>query len=95
MSADFATTTRAIRAGVTNGQLRQTKAWRRLGKCGNETGLGAAPFGKSATATADDLLPTSAEAGQTEAPSASPPAAAELALRKFRREQWVDRDFMG
>ena len=55
MSAGFAPTTRAMRSGVTNGQLRHTKACRRLGKCGNETGLGAGPLGRSATAMADDF----------------------------------------
>jgi hypothetical protein len=34
----------------------------------------------------DDFPPTSANVGQAEAPSANPPAAAELALRKARLE---------
>jgi len=53
MSAGFALTTFAMRSGFTNGQLRQTNACRWSGKCGNETGFGAAPLGRSATEMAD------------------------------------------
>ncbi len=94
MSAGLAPTTCAMRSGVTNGQLRHTKAWRRLGKCGNGTGLGAAPLGRSATAIIGDFASPFASAGHPNPPSASPPAAAELVLRKVRREKSFDRSFM-
>jgi len=57
MSAVFAPTTFAIRSGFTNGQLRQTNACRRSGKCGNETGFGAAPFGVRPGQTPSARLP--------------------------------------
>src|SRR5438034_368793 len=87
-SAFFAPTTCAMRPAVTNGQLRQMNTWRRLGKCGNETGLGAEPLGRSAKAKADGLTPTSPNVDHTVAPSANPAAAVELVLRNVRREYW-------
>src|ERR1041385_9182349 len=46
MSACAAPTTAASRATGTNGQLRQTKAWSRSGKCGSARGAGEVPSGK-------------------------------------------------
>src|SRR6266705_7090603 len=86
ISARFAPTTPAIRSVVTNGQLRQTNACRRLGKCGNETGLGAGPLGRSETEKTGVLSFVRANAGKADTPRASAPSVVEAVPRKRRRD---------
>jgi len=83
----FAPTTLAIRAGVINGQLRQTKAWRRLGKCGSGTGFGAVPLGSSEMGMEDDPAAASAMVGPKDDAREKLPSAAELVLMKLRLDQ--------
>src|SRR5437016_3696902 len=84
-----APTTSAIRSTGTSGQLRQTNACNRSGKCGDETGKGACPLGKSATAGPGDLAAARPGTGDDIAPSASPPVSTELVLINPRRDRSV------
>ena len=79
-----------MRSGVTSGQLRQTNACSRVGKCGKTTGFGAAPLGKSAKPTADCAALGAPHVGQAEAPRAIPPVTTVLLRRNDRREQCND-----
>lgn len=89
MSARLAPTARAIRSVVTKGQLRQTNACNRLGKCGNGSGLGAEPLGRSVTASAEDGSAPKARGVPKDEANAKLPSAVELALIKLRRDHVV------
>src|SRR5213594_3797907 len=89
-SAGDAPTTAAILSTGTRGQLRQTKACSRSGKCGRATGAGLGPFGKSAAekVLVGRELPPGWRGCRTpvvEQPSTRLPANRPVPLRKSRR----------
>src|ERR1041384_1925352 len=82
--AGVAPTTCAIRGTGTSGQFRHTKACKRSGKCGKDTGGGATPLGRSVGDSGDAMSPGAVVGHE---PRARPPAMALLVLRKARRER--------